>query len=58
MQEQNRFIEVSSQDQIAHLRFNRPRQLNAFNNELMRETLAAVTALEQDEDIRVIIVFN
>ena len=56
MQEQSRYIEVSSQAQIAHLRFNWPRQLNAFNNELMHETLGAVTALEQDDDVRVIIV--
>lgn len=50
------FIETEITDGIAHLKFNRPGQLNAFNNELMRETLAAMAALNNDETVRVIIV--
>ena len=35
-------IETSIPDRIAHLNFNRPSQLNAFNNDLMRDTLRQV----------------
>lgn len=49
-------IETDAADGIAHLTFNRPRQLNAFNNELMRETLAAMETLNADDTVRVIIV--
>lgn len=49
-------IETEIADGVAHLRFNRPRQLNAFNNELMTETIAAVAALNGDENVRVIVV--
>ena len=50
------FIETEIADRIAHLKFNRPDQLNAFNNELMRETLAAMDTLNRDETVNVIIV--
>lgn len=50
------YIETEIADGIAHLRFNRPDQLNAFNNELMRETLAAMAALNNDDNVRVIVV--
>ena len=49
-------IEIRITEGIAHLRFNRPRQLNAFNNELMRETLDAMSGFEANDDVRVIIV--
>lgn len=47
-------VEVA--DGIGQIRFNRPRQLNAFDNELMRAAIAAVEALNGDEDVRVIVV--
>ena len=47
-------VEVS--EGIAHIRFNRPRQLNAFNNELMRDTITAIDKLNADPDLRVIVV--
>lgn len=50
------YIETEITDGIAHLKFNRPAQLNAFNNDLMRETLAAMAALNSNEDVRVIVV--
>jgi enoyl-CoA hydratase len=50
------YIEIDINDGIAHLKFNRPGQLNAFNNELMRETLAALEALNSNDDVRVIMV--
>ena len=49
-------IEIRITEGIAHLRFNRPRQLNAFNNELMRESLDAMAGFEANDDVRVIIV--
>jgi len=50
------YIETEIADGIAQLKFNRPDQLNAFNNELMRETLAAMATLNSDDNVRVIIV--
>jgi enoyl-CoA hydratase len=50
------FIETEISEGIARLTFNRGRQLNAFNNELMRETLTAMAALNADPDVRAIIV--
>ena len=49
-------IETDTADGIGYIRFNRPRQLNAFNNELMRECLAAIKQFDADENVRVIIV--
>jgi enoyl-CoA hydratase len=49
-------IETKISGAIAHLEFNRPARLNAFDNELMRETLDAVAALNGDENVRVIVV--
>ncbi|MEL6373728.1 MAG: enoyl-CoA hydratase/isomerase family protein, partial [Pseudomonadota bacterium] len=49
-------LNVRVDKHIAHLEFNRPRQLNAFNNALMEETIATVARLAQDEDVRVLIV--
>ncbi len=47
---------VDAADGIAHIRFNRPRQLNAFDNELMRAAIAAIDELNADRDVRVIVV--
>lgn len=41
---------------LATIAFNRPRVLNAFHNELMEETLAAVAALNADDSVEVIMV--
>lgn len=49
-------ITTEVSDGIARLTFNRPRQLNAFNNELMNETLVQMRRLDEDENVRVIIV--
>ena len=49
-------IETDTADGIGYIRFNRPHQLNAFNNELMREFLAAMKLFDADETVRVIIV--
>lgn len=50
------FIETDIKDQIGTLTFNRPRTLNAFNNELMDETMAAVDEFNANDDVRVILV--
>jgi enoyl-CoA hydratase len=47
---------VSRDGAVATIAFNRPRVLNAFNNALMHETLAAVTELNADDAVEVIIV--
>lgn len=49
-------IIVDRDDAVAVLTFNRPDVLNAFNNELMTESLDAVAALNRDEAVRVIVV--
>ncbi len=43
-------------DGIAWLTFNRPRQLNAFNNQLMQASLDQMANFERDEAVRVIVV--
>ena len=47
---------VSVDDGIAHITFNRPHQLNAFDNELMQASIEAMARLDADKDVRVIVV--
>lgn len=49
-------ILVERNGPVATIAFNRPRVLNAFHNELMHETLAAVKALNADDAIEAIMV--
>lgn len=49
-------IIVERDGAVAVLTFNRPDVLNAFNNDLMTESLDAVAALNRDEAVRVIVV--
>jgi len=49
-------ILVENADGIAHLQFNRPKQLNAFNNELMTASIAAMDELNANPEVRVILV--
>lgn len=49
-------ITVEHDGAVAVLTFNRPAVLNAFNNELMRETLDAVAALNASGTTRAIVV--
>ena len=53
---QPEFIETTCANGIAQIRFNRPASRNAFNNELMHETLAAVRQFADDDAVRVVIV--
>ncbi|MEM7255020.1 MAG: enoyl-CoA hydratase/isomerase family protein [Pseudomonadota bacterium] len=50
------FIAVDVVEEIATLTFNRPRVLNAFNNELMQESLDAIRMLGARDDVAAIIV--
>ncbi|MGI9410132.1 MAG: enoyl-CoA hydratase/isomerase family protein, partial [Hyphomicrobiaceae bacterium] len=47
---------VESDDGIGRISFNRPRQLNAYNNELMEAAITAVDDLNADGVTRVIVV--
>jgi enoyl-CoA hydratase len=49
-------IAVERQDHVATITLNRPDVLNAQNNAMRRELMAAFSALRQDDDARAIIV--
>lgn len=48
-------ILVEKKDHLAILSFNRPEKLNAINLQVKREISQALTALEADDDVRVVI---
>ncbi len=50
------FILTRMEDGVGYLTFNRPKSLNAFNNELMHETMAAVDRFAADDAVKAIIV--
>ena len=54
--EQFVLVERDEARRIALLRFNRPKQLNALNGEVMDQLCAALEALDRDEAIRVMVV--
>ena len=49
-------IKIERQGTIAILTFNRPKVLNAFNNNLMERTIETVKILNEDDDVRIIVV--
>jgi enoyl-CoA hydratase len=49
-------LTVERDGAIAILTFNRPEVLNAFDNPLMEATLKTITALNDDDEVRVIVV--
>jgi len=49
-------LTIEREGAIAILTFNRPEVLNAFNNPLMEATLETITALNADDEVRVIVV--
>ncbi len=49
-------IKIERRDTIAILTFNRPKVLNAFNNNLMERTIETVKVLNEDDNIRIIVV--
>ena len=49
-------VERDEERRVALLRFNRPKQLNALNGQVMDELCGALEALDRDEAIRVLVV--
>ena len=49
-------IKIERRDTIAILTFNRPKVLNAFNNNLMERTIETVKILNEDNSVRIIVV--
>jgi enoyl-CoA hydratase len=49
-------VERDVERRVALLRFNRPKQLNALNGQVMDELCGALEALDRDEAIRVLVV--
>jgi enoyl-CoA hydratase len=49
-------VERDEERRVAVLRFNRPKQLNALNGEVMDELCSALEGLDRDEAIRVMVV--
>ncbi len=49
-------VERDEERHVALLRFNRPKQLNALNGEVMDELCSALEALDRDEAVRVMVV--
>jgi enoyl-CoA hydratase len=47
---------VEIEDYVSLIRLNRPDAMNALNSTLMRELAAAVTAAEQNERVRCIVI--
>lgn len=56
MSDEEKFILVEKSNRIGHIRFNRPGQMNAFNNAMMRQTMAAVDGFARDDEVDAIIV--
>ncbi|MDZ4845070.1 MAG: enoyl-CoA hydratase-related protein [Chitinophagales bacterium] len=55
MQFENLLVESQYDKHIALVRFNRPKELNALNRKLMEELRDALKALDDDEEVRVIV---
>ena len=49
-------LEKSARKNVALLRLNRPKELNALNLELMQEIRQSLQDLDQDDDVRVIVI--
>ena len=54
--EQLILVERDEERRVALLRFNRPKQLNALNGQVMDELCGALEALDRDDAIRVLVV--
>ncbi len=52
----HQFIQTRREGPIGVLTFNRPEALNAFNNEMMAECVAALKAFADDPDVRAVMV--
>lgn len=52
----DKLVLTEKADGIGRMQFNRPERLNAFNNELMHESMAALDAFAADDDVDVVVV--
>ena len=50
------FILTEIEDGVGYLTFNRPKALNAFNNEMMHECMAAMDRFAADDEVKAVIV--
>ena len=55
-EEQLILVERDEERRVALLRFNRPKQLNALNGQVMDELCSALEALDRDDAIRVLVI--
>ncbi len=55
MQFENLIVEPRYDSHVALVRFNRPRELNALNRKLMTELRDALKGLDDDDEVRVIV---
>ena len=51
-----KFIQTEVKDGIGFLTFNRPKALNAFNNEMMYERMSAMDRFSTDDGVKAVIV--
>ena len=49
-------IDYEKRNQIAHITFNRPEKLNAYNKQMMEELVAIWKEFAADPDLRVAII--
>ncbi len=50
------FILTEIENGVGYLTFNRPKALNAFNNEMMHECMAAMDSFAADDEVKAVIV--
>lgn len=51
-----RYIQLSSEGNVAIIRLNRPKVLNALNRELMQELVTELERMDVDDTIRAIVI--
>ena len=51
-----KFIQTEVKNGIGYLTFNRPKALNAFNNEMMYECMSAMDRFSADDGVKAVIV--
>ena len=56
MNDQNTDILISQDNRIGQILFNRPKQMNAFNNGMMRQAIAAIDKFAADDGVDAIVV--
>jgi len=52
------YLEITNEETIRHIAFNRPNALNAFTPDLLREFVTAVRAAEKDDTVNVVVLYG